>query len=68
MKKNVTYKLKKEYSGNAYVLLGADKFNIEGMTQQQMSILYKNGTDFVEIVEEISSTNTYDKKKTNKKK
>lgn len=68
MNKNVNYKLKKAYQHLDYIMFSGTKFFVQGMTQQMMSILYKNNTDFVEIIEDTKPTNTYDKKKTNKKK
>tara|TARA_R110001606_G_scaffold348499_1_gene498037 strand:+ start:553 stop:810 length:258 start_codon:yes stop_codon:yes gene_type:complete len=68
MKKNVTYKLKNEYSHLDYLMLNGNKIKVDGMTQQMMSVLYNNQTNFVEIVDEVSTTNTYDKKKTKAKK
>ena len=72
MKKNVTYKLKKAYLNSGYLVFNKDKYVVENMSQDVMKVLYKNNTDFAEIVEspmvDSKPTNTYDKKKTNKKK
>ena len=50
MKKNVTYKLKKAYLNSGYLLFNKDKYVVENMSQDVMKVLYKNNTDFVEII------------------
>lgn len=65
MKNNVSYKLKEAYKDCSYIMFAKTKYMVDGMSQELMSVLHKNGTDFVEIVED-KPTNTYDKKKKKK--
>ena len=63
MKKNVSYRLKKgAMQSGSYFLFGGQKYYADNLTQEQMRVLYKNGIDKIEIVED-KPTNTYDKKK-----
>jgi len=66
MKKNVNYKLKKSYEHLDFIIFSKQKIAVKNMSQQMMSVLYKNNTDFVEIVES-KPTNTYEQKKKSKK-
>lgn len=63
MKNNVSYRLKKgAMKSGSYFLFGGQKYYADTLTQEQMRVLYKNGIDKIEIVED-KPTNTYDKKK-----
>lgn len=66
MKKNVTYKLKKEWNVGSYFLFGGQKIYVDLLTQEQMKRLFNNGVEHIEIIEE-KPTNTNDKKKKYKK-